>query len=357
MVDDLEDMLGANFAIKFPISQTSSYFDTMPSYITHPWFYEQTGDLQTFVIESKYIGKRRNVTIYTPPSFNENVYKTYPAILVFDLRLEFATFLKRNMEGPITPYGQSDEYILIGFGDYNGTERTDLLTPTAGPFLDCINGTFGDNCGGCIPVDANDNATEFMRYLRDFCGKILIIGGRGDDTLDFLIKEALPVAKQKLNARLLNDHLGVMGYSLGGLMACYAAWTRPHVFSFAACQSPSFWWPYNNASMDAVEFDFLNKTLRDPVFQRSRTNQRIYLDAGGAETLDPYRLTQSVVETGKVLESFKEFKINDNLWVAVDPMKSHHFVEWAKRVRQAVAALLPAMGESSMPTAQAPLVG
>lgn len=358
-VDDREDMLGANFAIKLPVSKTSPYFDVKPNFVSYPWFYVRSGTIQNFEIQSKYIGGSRNITIYTPPSFEENTYKTYPAIIGFDLSVDITTFSKRNIDGPILPHAVAEEYVIVGFGDYknSGVERTDLLTPTVGPFYECVNGTFGDNCGGCIPVDPTDNPTEFMRYLKNDCGKLSVVGGRGDDTLDFLIYEALPFAKQHLSARLKTDDLGVIGYSLGGLMSCYAAWTRPHVFSFAACQSPSFWWPSNNISMDAVDFDFLNKTLKDPAFQGSRTHQRLYLDAGGMENLDPYRLTQAVVETGEMLNSFNSFKLNENLWVAVDPGKNHSMIEWARRVRQALAALLPAAGDPRMPVLQAAMVG
>lgn len=358
MVEDREDMLGANFAVTFPVSETSSYFDVMPDFISFPWFHEHTGSLQTFVIDSKYIGERRNVTIYTPPSFKENNYKTYPTILVFDLSFDFATFFKRNFEGPILPQRVSEEYILIGFGDYknNGGERTGLLTPTTGPFWECINGTLEDNCNGCVPVDSTGNITEYIMYLRDKCAKISTIGGRGDNTLDFLIHEAVPAVNQRVIKRL-NNKLGVMGYSFGGLLACYAAWTRPHVFSFAACQSPAFWWPYNNPTMDIADFDFLNKTLKDPVFRVNRINQKIYLDAGGSEVYDPFRLAQATVEAGKIFDGFENFKFNENLWLSIDPLKNHHYVEWARRIHQALTALLPAGGAPSMPTTQAPLVG
>ena len=35
---------------------------------------------------------------------------------------------------------------------------------------------------------------------------------------------------------------GIMGASLGGLVATYAAFRHPEVFGFCAAQSPAYWW-------------------------------------------------------------------------------------------------------------------
>ncbi|RYE84066.1 MAG: hypothetical protein EOO65_02880, partial [Methanosarcinales archaeon] len=35
---------------------------------------------------------------------------------------------------------------------------------------------------------------------------------------------------------------GMLGSSLGGLLSCYAGWTRPDTYGFAGCMSSSFWW-------------------------------------------------------------------------------------------------------------------
>ena len=36
---------------------------------------------------------------------------------------------------------------------------------------------------------------------------------------------------------------GIVGFSFGGLVSCYAAWARPDAFDAAGCTSPSFWFP------------------------------------------------------------------------------------------------------------------
>jgi len=123
--------------------------------------------------------------------------------------------------------------------------------------------------------------------MRDKCGKSIRTGGYGEKTLDFLLKTVLPKVNEITNNRVLTDqqNTGIMGYSLGGLMACHAAWTRPTAFGMAACQSPSLWWPLNNITFYECKFEFLNVTLKDETLNRNRYPQKILLDAGKSVVL------------------------------------------------------------------------
>ncbi|XP_053395920.1 uncharacterized protein LOC123524634 [Mercenaria mercenaria] len=346
-IDDKKNMLGANFAISFPISQTSSYFEIKPKFVVYPRFKEIIGTLQTFELESNYIGNTRTLALYTPPGFTENPLKTYPTLIVFDLSFEYAKVLKQNFEKPILR-SMSEEYIFIGFGDYKYPgERGHLLSTVQGPFNYCLNGTLDDFCNGCIP--GNASVTKVFQYLFDTCGQLVILRGDGDATLDFLALEVLPKAETILGNRIDRNRLGVMGYALGGLMSCYAAWTRLEVFSFAACQSPSFWWPLNNNSFLEPLFHFINQTLKNDSLQASRTDQKYYIDAGGAENFAPFNLTQAAVEVAQYISNLEHFKLDTNVWIAVDPFKPHNYIEWVKRIGQALTTLLPASGEASMP--------
>jgi len=38
------------------------------------------------------------------------------------------------------------------------------------------------------------------------------------------------------------DTLGILGSSLGGLISCYAGWTRSNIYGKVGCMSSSFWW-------------------------------------------------------------------------------------------------------------------
>ena len=118
--------------------------------------------------------------------------------------------------------------------------------------------------------------------MREKCGKPIKSGGSGDKMLDFLLNTVFPKSNTLAQNRIRTDqpNTGIMGYSLGGLMACYAAWTRSSVFGMAACQSPSLWWPLESTKFEECEFGFLNITLEDKNLMTNRHPQKILLDAG-----------------------------------------------------------------------------
>jgi predicted alpha/beta superfamily hydrolase len=59
-------------------------------------------------------------------------------------------------------------------------------------------------------------------------------GGKGNQYLDFIEKEVIPLimSKYRINP-LMPRKFGILGSSLGGLISCYAGWTRSHVFERA----------------------------------------------------------------------------------------------------------------------------
>ena len=237
--------------------------------------------------------------------------------------------------------GTVGEYILIGFGDFTSREdRTNLLTQVTGPRYVCINGSLENQCDNCFPAELN--FTEKTWYVEHKCGKRVEIGGKGNTTLDFLLDTVIPKVKNITNLRMLTDqpNLGIMGYSFGGLMACHAAWTRPNIFGFAACQSPSFWWPYTNDS-SAAAFFFNNITLKDSSLRTNRPFQRLYLDAGSRETGLPFTLAQAMLAAAQDMQTTSGFEWNENLWVNIFPGDPHNFVVWAMRMWNPLRIFFP----------------
>ena len=326
-IDDTTDMIGGNMQFELPISKSSSYFPDSPEFITYPWFFSKNGSVSAVPIESLEIGRNVSVVILRPPSFYENTFKRYPTILTFDFSEEVYSIFADLLNIPTVVTGTIGEYILIGFGDYvRATERNDLLTPVTGTEYACINGSFEDGCDHCLP--AKLNASEYYDYMNK-CGRKTIGGGKGNDTLDFFIHTAIPKAKQLTNMRMLTDqpNLGVMGMSLGGLMACHAAWTRPTVFGFAACHSPSFWWPRNNDTNN--EFFFNNVSMKEPSLRINRPFQKIYLDVGG---LEPDYMEHSMLSAAQDMSSTNAFVWDKNLWAFVFPDYPHTSLHWSKRI-------------------------
>ena len=67
-------------------------------------------------------------------------------------------------------------------------------------------------------------------------------GGKGDLYLDFLESTIIPLAQSNFRVEISRDTLGILGSSLGGLISCYAGWTRSDVYGKVGCMSSSFWW-------------------------------------------------------------------------------------------------------------------
>ena len=339
-IDDKVDMVGGNLRLKLPISQASSYFNDTPLFYAYPWFFSKKGSASVFKIPSPQIGKNRSILLYRPPSYYENTYKTYSVMVVFDMNEETYNVSADLINAPLVEKQTVEEFIMVGFGDYDPPrERADLLTQVVGLGFVCNNGTLGDYCNHCYNATFN-NYTDYLSNLRK-CAKEVPAGGKGNDTLDFLIYTVLPQLRNLTQMRMLTDqpHLGVMGYSLGGLMACHAAWTRPEIFGFAACQSPSFWWPKIDDNTDG--FFFNNVSLKDSNLRAQRPYQRIFLDAGGTETLVPFTLTQAMVAAAQDMSTTGWFEWNKNLWADVYPGDVHSGPVWISRMWNPLKIFFP----------------
>jgi predicted alpha/beta superfamily hydrolase len=59
--------------------------------------------------------------------------------------------------------------------------------------------------------------------------------------LDFLQEKVVPLMRQRYRLGG-GGTASILGSSLGGILACYAAWRRPAMWPAAACMSSSFWW-------------------------------------------------------------------------------------------------------------------
>jgi enterochelin esterase-like enzyme len=94
-----------------------------------------------------------------------------------------------------------------------------------------------------------DNGGQELRTVEYACN---------DATLVFLMTEVMPIAKNNLNLIDINAFpgaFGVLGASMGGLMALYTGVRIPQVFGNVLSQSGAFSW----GSIDMVVFDLLQQ--------------------------------------------------------------------------------------------------
>lgn len=124
----------------------------------------------------------------------------------------------------------------------------------------------------------------------------------------------MPQVKKWLTGRILpNQRLAIGGSSLGGLISCYAAYTRPDVYDRAICMSSSFWW--NNE-------DFLNSVLKN------KTDVRLYLDSGDAGTSQDGK--NQTVSVRTKLEKMG-YQLNSTLFYYLDQGGQHSEYYWGRR--------------------------
>ena len=125
-----------------------------------------------------------------------------------------------------------------------------------------------------------------------------------------LSTELLPELIKRYN--ILDERVGTMGASMGGLISLYLGWELNSVFSMAACLSPAL--VYNN-------FDYIS------TIESSKTPENLKLSiVNGTEDLDAM-LKMGVERFIKLLED-KNFPENDLLfWIANG--QSHTELAWA----------------------------
>ena len=116
------------------------------------------------------------------------------------------------------------------------------------------------------PYSTPDRITEFT-YSYDEVRKD---GGKGDLYLDFIDQTVLPMMESNLRITL-KGKLGILGSSLGGLISCYAGWTRFDKYTRIGCMSSSFWWN---------KMDFINKIMVTNPIPPVSSRPLIYMDSG-----------------------------------------------------------------------------
>jgi enterochelin esterase family protein len=99
----------------------------------------------------------------------------------------------------------------------------------------------------------------------------------------------------------------IMGASMGGLIATYAAFTRPEVFGFCAAQSPSYQWA--------------NDTLMTMMRKGARKDFRMYLSTGTIRDAEKRsRLVRDIMREKGYPITYAEYP------------ESHNWMNWRARI-------------------------
>jgi len=282
--------VGANFIVIIPA--VSSTVDI------YPWFWNTQGEYEIIgSVYSPQLNNTRDIIIYTPPSYTENTLKTINNVLImhdgqnlFNASTSYAgvAWNCQNTINQQVVQGDMEEVLIIGV--YNTPDRIDEYTYVYDP---CYTTTILGQCVGG--------------------------GGKGDLYLDFLIENVVPfVVDQGYRIDTGRSNMGILGSSLGGLISCYGAWTRPSVWSKGGCMSSSFWWDKDN-----FNFDILNNYPAPAL-------ETFYVDSGNC---CPEPFNDGNVQSKMVTNHMEElgFVMNKDLFYYLDEGGQHSEYYWGKR--------------------------
>jgi len=221
--------------------------------------------------EMPQLGRQRRVWIYLPAGYEANK-KKYPVIYMHDGQNLF------------------DEY-TSSYGEWGIDELMDRIPVQQESII------VGIDHGGEYRI------TEYDPYNSKY-GE-----GRGDDYVQFLIKELKPYIDGHYRTQTDAAHTTIAGSSMGGLISMYAALKYPGVFGNAGVFSPAFW--IAPQIYDQAQQSVVNK------------NSRFYFVCGDAES------ASMVVDMQKMADLMKSKGVKPkNAPVTVIKGASHNEKQW-----------------------------
>lgn len=259
------------------------------------------GDIRVHHFTSKILRRRRPVLVYLPPGYNANDPWRYPVLYVQD---------GQNIFDPATSAFGVD----WGLG---GVIERELTRRTICPLI-------------VVATYNTRYRVEEYTPTRDYRDR----GGRAHDYLRSVVEELKPFIDLNYHTRTEPHSTGIMGSSLGGLLALYAGQAFPDTFQRIAALSPSLWW----AGRDLISAVAGGKRFAIP--------HRLWLDMGTRESnedrncngvpdvLDDLRLLRFVLLGRGMQEGV-------NLHVEEVEGGAHTEADWGRRVDRVLRFLYP----------------
>ncbi len=229
------------------------------------------------------LNRKRKVSVYLPPNYH--TLKThYPVLYMQD---------GQNVFDTKTSYT----------GEWEVDETLNKMYNETGFQLIVV----------AIDHGENKRLNEYSAWDNEKYGK-----GEGNLYLDFLVTNLKPEIDKAYRTKPDNKNTGILGSSLGGFFAHYAAVKRPDVFGKSGVFSPSFW--YAKAS-----FDF---TKKHP------NNSKYYYLMGEKEGEEMVENMNEMVELMKSSGFSKH-----NIYKKINPNGTHSESFWKTEFEQAITWL------------------
>eukprot|EP01084_Bolivina_argentea_P114749 204237_1 len=299
LINDKTWMIGVNAMFSFIQNQT-------PNTVTvniYPFFTSYKGQYSIPIknLHSPQLNNRRNILIYTPPSFYENPFKIYNNIIIM----------------------HDGENLCNASTSFGGTPWD--IQDTIDQQVDQA------NIEEVIVIGVYNTGARIYEY--DYSYDINYgDGGGADYYMDFVIDTVIPTVKEldmmkgRINGNL--SEFGVIGSSLGGILSCFMGWSKPDIFIKNGCMSSSFWW--NN-------FDY-NTTIIHHKGVNDIMPQKIWIDVGSAES--PIQIQGAEMVRDSLIALYG-YKLGNNLQFFEQTGGQHNEYWWGKRFYRTMQFLYP----------------
>ncbi len=226
---------------------------------------------------------KRRAYIYLPDSYQKNPDKRYPVLYMFDGHNVF-------FDSDAT-YGKS-----WGMREYMRKSKKQLII---------------------VAVECNHEGTGRLQEYAPYSFHAPEFGpirGRGAQYMNWLVKTLKPYIDTTYRTLPGREHTFIAGSSMGGLMSMYAVCAYNHIFSRAACLSPSFW-------VDA------NKAMQMISKANLRKDTCIYMDYGSEEMDNHFASAGSLMAASNLLLS-KQVHIT----LRIVPGGTHSEASWEQQI-------------------------
>lgn len=208
-----------------------------------------------------------------PPSATLDPTRRYPALLVLDANIEFATVAETAAR--MAAAGTIEEIVVIGLG-----------TPRAEGAFEFGYRRFEEFAPPTDGYDFNDDLGRFFRSVFAMRGqdarKRL---GRAPSLLEFIGDELLPQLTQSLP--IDSGRFGLLGHSAGGTFVGFALARRPDLFRYYASISPGI--GISGSWLKRQRFN--SKAIRN-------SGAKLELSIGEAEISNAFNIIAGIPETG-----------------------------------------------------------
>ena len=227
--------------------------------------------------------KTRKAYIYLPDYYDEDEYRRYPVLYMFD---GHNVFFDADAS-----YGKS-----WGMNSYMTWNRKPLII---------------------VAVECNKKGNNRLKEYSPISfedphwGKIR---GRGRTYMEWLINDLKPYIDANYRTLPDREHTIIAGSSMGGLMSLYAVTVYNHVFQRAACLSPSLWTDPKKLLRIVEQADIKNDTC-------------IYMDYGSEEMFNHPANVSALMDMDRLLVTKRV-----NLAFRIVPGGTHSEASWEKQI-------------------------